>query len=356
MGILVRSGPLANPAVQQAILDYCVPVVFEIRRALPTWVNVPGIGDPEAERIKAAPEEDPEVAAFLKIHQQDPMTQGIWITTPDGKLLRSSYQTAALPMLGTIEAAVRDWRKIQPEPPLPLPEEALVNQWPETSPCPPDVTRLKVFGRLVDGSNFEPFRDDIDISQSMWTSILPRDVTEGTEFELPHEFLLELATRLYSGEMRMRLRPEEVREVTCVGRVISLRDGVAAAELKGHVEVKGAVSFNFSRPREYKARLRGVVRWKPGQAPPEQFTLIADGLWRSMYPEGMKELAQYDVYPAQSIAKLVWCEPTRMIFLVEYPPVFVPGKRRPPGSRQAQPTEPHEVTRHESGSTPAPTS
>lgn len=330
MGILVRSGPLANPAVQKAILDYCVPVVFEIRRALPTWVNVPGIGDPEAERIKASPEQDPEVAAFLKIHQQDPMTQGIWITTPDGKLLRSSYQTAAVPMLGTIEAAVKDWQKIESRPPLPLPEEALVSQWPETSPCPPDVTRLKVFGRLLDGTNFEPFRDDIDVPNQSWVTVLPGDVSEGTEFELPQDFLLEVASRFYSGEMRMRLRPEEIREVYCKGRVIAVKDGEVEAELEGKVRVDGVISFNFSRRRQYTATLRGYVRWKPGAAaPPEQFTLIADGMWRSQYPEGIEELVQYDIYPAQSIGKLVWCEPTRMIFLVEYPPVFVPGKRRP---------------------------
>ncbi len=334
MGILVRSGPLSHPAVQKAILDYCVPVVFEIRRALPTWVGIPGLGDPEAERIMASPDEDPEVAAFLAIHSQDPMTQGIWITTPDGKLLRSSYQTAAAPMLGTIEAALRDWRKIESRPPLPLPESALVNQWPETSPCPSDVTRLKVFGRLLDGSNFEPFRDDIDIPKSIWGTFLPQKPAEGAEFELPRPFLLEIATRFYSGEMRMRLRPEEVQSVRCKGRIVAVKDGVAEAELRGEVSIKGAVAFSLTREREYQAQLRGLVRWRPGDLEPKQFLLVADGNWRSQYPEDMTELVAYDVYPAQSIAKLVWCPPTRMIFLVEYPPAFVPGQRKPPGAQQ----------------------
>ena len=324
MGILVRSGPLAHPEVQKAIMQYCVPVVFEVRRALPSWVDVPGLGDPEAEQIAADPEDDPEVAAFLKIHQQEPMSQGIWIVTPDLKLLRTSYQTAPDPMYGTILAAVRDWKSEHQADPLPLPKEAYEVDWPETSPCPPEVMRIKVYGRLLDGRNFEPFRDDVDIPKSRWRSVLPEQPVVGQVVALPEPLARQFASRLYSGEIRLRLRPEEIKEVSLRLEVTAVEGQRARGTLEGHARIEGASSFNFRRRREFEGRFRGELEWDVAGRSVERLLLVADGLWRAEYPQGTTDFAAYDVYPAQQPATLEWSKPMRMLFLFEYPPVYKP--------------------------------
>jgi hypothetical protein len=319
MGILVRSGPLSHPEVQRTINDYCVPVAFDLCAILPYRAeHMNQLAAPESSTrslTEQTGEQDPEIATFLAIQRQNPLNKGIWITTPDGKVLCSSYQVTAEPMLALLNATVADWRKSANGPPLPLAAAKIESSEVEVIETPDQACRLLVHGRLLDDSN-NLFRDVIDLSRAECRQLVPETLHVGDSVALPENTLKRLVTRFHPGEMRLALNREDVRSVTAEVTITRIEAGVAHAELKGKLEVDG-VWIAGGRRRQHQATLAGTIQWHIERQAPTAIEIVSDGTWQAEYPEGFKPGSDLDTYPGGPSGRLVMSPPMRMLFLAE---------------------------------------
>jgi len=310
MGILVRSGPLSHPTVRRLIADHFVPVAIDIARFRQVWGDIretaklsPGGLEP------VAPPDESELALFRSIEQQDSMPQGVWMTTPDGTLLRSAYCVTPHPMLSAMKAAIAEWQDLTNAAPLPLRAAS------ESS----GESTLTFYGRLLDGGSHVIFRDSALLSAEQWLGVLPDSPRLGQSFEVPQAVLQVIASRIYPGEMRLIIRSEEIKHVAASMTVRAIENGIALADLRGSLEVVGSFPFS-TRRRQHEANLTGELRWR--LTPPELLSvqLVSDGKWQGDYPEGRLS-ASTDIYPGGMIpgGQMAMSPPMRLLFLVEMP-------------------------------------
>ena len=310
MGILVRSGPLSDPGIQELIAEHFVPVALDVGGVRLKWKFVP---ESTPNYVPPAYEME-DVSLFAAIERQDPLSQGVWLTTPEGKVLRSSYQVYAEPMLDVMRLALEDWRKQGAPNPSPLPVRR--RRADLKSELVEGGVRLRIYGRLLDGGNLPPFRDSLDLSPQELERLLPTKVEPGVSVKVPDELLVEIATRLYPGEMRVAVRPEEVRQVGATITINAVEDGIARAKLEGYVELEGEFPFS-SRRRLLQSNLIGEMEWRVEPRQLASLQIVSDGIWQAEYPEGVSP-TKLDVYPvAIPSARMVMSPPIRMMFLIE---------------------------------------
>jgi hypothetical protein len=319
MGILVRSGPLSHPEVAKRIRESFVPVAIEVSNYKPTWDDIDATvsaaaGGRAGSMAPIPPEAD--VAAFRDIDQQGSMAQGIWITTPDGKLLCNYYGLQPRVLLDSMNAALGEWKLLCQAAPLALPDVQPAAA--EATPPVPGQVRLLFFGRLLDGMSRTIFRDSAYFAADLWQNCLPRQPSISDEFGCPNELLELIASRLYPGEMRLVMRREEFTHLSASLHVRQVADGVAVAELHGEVSADGTFPFS-DRRRQYEGRLRGELTWRVDPCEVLAFQVISDGAWQAEYPNG-RPAAVMDVYPGgRPPGRLEMSQPLRLMFLVEVP-------------------------------------
>ncbi len=314
--MLVRSGPLSDAAIQRLVAERFVPVAIDLAMVRPDWRFTPE-GSVSCTTACYVPEEG---AVFEPILKQDPMSQGIWLVTAEGKVLRSSYHVTPAPMLAVMRAAVREWEEIGGAPPLALPPRLT---GPRADPAePPAAVVLRFYGRLDDGSGAAPYRDTLRFTRREWEALWPEAPTVGQTLELPAAALEAIMRRLYAGEMRLAVRPEEIRHAEARVTVRSIENGIAVADVQGRLAMSGSFPF-IARHRQYDAALRGEIHLRADSREPTRVEIVSDGEWRAEYPEGLPQTA-VDLYPTATLGgRLVLGPPTRLVFLIELdqPPV-----------------------------------
>lgn len=287
-----------------------MPVAIDVGSVRQKWKFA--AGTPNYTPAEAGTE---EVQLFSAIERQSPMSQGIWLTTPAGKVLRESYHVNAGPMIDVMRLAVADWKKQGGAPPIPVPGRA---KRKSVDAAADGSVRLAIHGRLLDGSDMPPFRDSVDFSADQLLGLLPEKIEPGSSIDVPSVILREFASRLYPGELRLAIRPEEVQTATAIVAIADVEDGIARAELEGQIEIDGVFPFS-SRHRTLKARLAGEMSWQVQSRKLVALRIVSDGTWQAEYPPGVLPTVA-DIYPGgtMSLGPPVMSSPMRMLFLIEF--------------------------------------
>jgi hypothetical protein len=304
---------LSDPEVLSLIARQFVPVAVDVGSVRPDWKFIPhGTSNYTPEHLG-----DREKELFAAIEKQDPQSQGIWLTTPDGKVLRSSYHVSAQPMLAMMEAAIADWKRLGGTDPLPIPPSVRC-----TGPCLeplPGTVRLTFHGRLVTDSSHppEPLRDTLDVSEKDFEELLAREPQPGQTHEVPARLMQSWATRLYSGEMRLAVRPEEIRSAHATVTIEEVGQELVTGQVQGAIELDGVVPLS-TRRRLLHSELTGTLQWRLDSRELQTVRIVCDGMWQAEYPGGIPAVS-LDIYPGgASPEPLRLCPPLRMLFLIEY--------------------------------------
>jgi hypothetical protein len=315
MGILVRSGPLSHPDIHRLIDDHFVPVALDILQYEAAWGDIEKtIGDtPGGSETWIDGVDSAEVERFRNIVRQASMAQGIWLTTPDGTVLRSYYGLNPRSVLATMNAAIQDWQAAASSPSLPVPVQNLAES--EGAKGKAHTMRLNFIGRLVDGTTGVLFRDFAMMDAQGWTSWLgKREV--GDVVQVPQPIVQSIASRLFPGEMRLIVRTQEVQHAMATVTVREIANGIVRGEWSGSVTVDGTFPFS-TRRRLHRAELSGELYWRVEPVEVVSMWLVSDGQWQGEYPGGRLSAAA-DIYPGGTRnAPLAMSSPMRLLFLVE---------------------------------------
>jgi hypothetical protein len=294
--------------------EHFVPVALDILQYEAAWGDIgkTTADSPGGSETWFGTGVDPdELDRFRRIERQASMAQGIWLTTPEGRVLRSYYGVNANSLLATMNAAIQDWQSLVSSAPSPVPvASSLVDPKDRV-----DTLRLTFMGRLVDGTSGILFRDFAMMDRGAWTSWLgTREV--GDVVQVPEPLVQSIASRLFPGEMRLIIRAQEIQRASATVTVREIADGMVRAEWSGFVTVDGTFPFS-PRRRQHQAELSGELYWRVEPTEVVSLWLVSDGQWQGEYPGGRLSAAA-DIYPGGARnAPLAMSSPMRLLFLIE---------------------------------------
>jgi hypothetical protein len=236
-------------------------------------------------------------ALFRSVQQQTPQYQGIWIVSPDGKVLSAhheikSHATWSREVLDTIEAGEKAYyregerpasRSVPPSPqrdasrsatpsPQPSPSEGRGSRSPGegSGPLPhrgigvlPDGgVCLAIYSRYVRGGGKErapaavnpeslwlwdgpvkpdgpPVIDSVTLTGAEWAQLAPKKASVGAEWAVSESLVRKLVRALSpSSDQSTMPRPEEATVAKLRARVDSVEGGRMRVALAGRLEAK----------------------------------------------------------------------------------------------------------------------
>jgi hypothetical protein len=180
---------------------------------------------------------------FRSVRGQKYQYQGLWLVTWDGRVLAGSVDWPpdwTKKVLTALEAGLKEFgpvapRRIRPTNPLPYqgigvrPDGSVTLAVADKQIFVKDLTQKVppgAFGQLYFGS--------LTLSGAEWSALAPPDPRAGSQWSIP-ESIGRRFFPLLSVQDRKFLGPEEVTEVQLVGRVASVRDGIASLAYQGRI-------------------------------------------------------------------------------------------------------------------------
>ena len=233
---------------------------------------------------------------FRAVQKQAPeLYQGLYLVTPEGKLLAAHGKAEDSPAKWT--AAVRGTLEQALKISGPLPART------DTRGDPPGL-RGKGFDK--DGSSIwavytrpmvlgldrrglgDHALDSIRISAEDWKAWSPpRDAVVGTRWSLPAEVGRKLHKVLSpTSDANTLARPDEVSDATFKLRITQITDGLATVRIDGHLAGIHTWQFEPNKGKKIRAAVGllgiGTVHLKTGQW--REITLVGEGLYSHFPP------------------------------------------------------------------------
>jgi hypothetical protein len=258
---------------------------------------------------------------FESIQRQKDQYQGIWIVSPDGKVLAGKHEYAdfengALELLQTIDAGLTAFGPLEPRRVRPTTgRTVLAHTICDFLPFRGQGVRddgsvdLALYVRQVLGggresipSGVEPDRawlwdgphradgppviDTVALSAGEWRAFVPPAVEPETSWSLPEEVARKF-TRLLtaSSDQSAMPRPEDatLAELDC--HVESVSGGEARIRLSGRWEMSHAIEDDKNRLQFGAASARGVAVYDTQAKMLRSFLLVFDGTLRHGRPD-----------------------------------------------------------------------
>ncbi len=243
---------------------------------------------------------------FRLAQAQNPQYQGIWILTPEGKLLAAhqdfkSQATWAQEVLTTIETAEKNFGAVTPRQVKardPLPNRgtgvladgsvslALYTRYMRgggKQGVPPGVNQTSLWmweGQLQpDGP---PVIDSIALSPQEWAALSPPKVAAGAEWTLPDAVARKFSRALSpSSDQSLMPRPEETSLATLTAKVEAISNHLARLRFTGRLAAKhlydGKASYGW-------ATVNGIALYDTAQQCLNALQWEADGAFRMPPP------------------------------------------------------------------------
>jgi hypothetical protein len=199
---------------------------------------------------------------FRAVHKQRPNYQGLWIVSPDGKVLsahhdRKDDKTWPQEVRAALQAGLRAFGDVTPRKavwrdPLPLRGRGLRSDGGVT---------LAVYVRHAPGGRPQgaPVIDSIELSAKEWAELAPPDPREGKGWSVPDEVARKLAKCLSpSSDQSLMPRPDEVKDVELIGNVRQVEDGLASLTFTGDIAALHKNPFLKGKVNRARARIRGA--------------------------------------------------------------------------------------------------
>lgn len=238
-------------------------------------------------RIRSDP--GPAGELFRSIQRQKDQYQGIWIVSPEGRVLAAHHEVRnharwADEVLATIDAGLRAFGEVAPRPVAP---EALLPQ-PGVGRRADGGVVLALSARYLHEGRPDgpPVIDRLSLSAADWAGLAPAPAALRTlaqqqrPWRVPEAVARQLCRGLSPVSDRSTMpEPEDVTAVELIGTVRGDRGGEPWIEYAGSI---AAVSTRDGRTRRAEARIEGALRYRGGT--PSELHLLLHGVYRDAPP------------------------------------------------------------------------
>jgi hypothetical protein len=251
---------------------------------------------------------------FLSIQRQKDQYQGIWIVTPDGKVLAGKhdyedFNNGARELLETIDAGLRAFgpvtrRQVAPTNPLPLRGKGM---------RPDGGVDLALYGRQMLGGGrdrmppgIDPGRawiwdgsyrpdgptmiDTLTLDAGEWRAFAPAQVAAGHKWTIPDAVARKFVRLLSSSsDQSMMPRPQETKAAELKAKVEAVEGERARVRLRGRWEAVHVME-DLPETSPYRvtyvaATAEGRATWDAGRNAMTSFLLVFDGTFRCGKPD-----------------------------------------------------------------------
>jgi len=223
---------------------------------------------------------------FRSVQKQKDQYQGIWIVSPDGRVLAGhhtvqDHKTWTREVLATLDAALTAFGPVTPravERTDPLPHRGHGVR-PDGSITLAIAVRY-TFGGRPEGDGVI---DSLTLPEEEWVVLTPPRADVGTEWAVPGEVVRRLGRILSpSSDQSTMPRPEEVTAARLTARVQSVEGGVARLVYEGAIAAAHTYEGKVSHA---EARLTGVgSSYDVPTGRLLSFLLVSEGTYRMAPP------------------------------------------------------------------------
>jgi hypothetical protein len=219
------------------------------------------------------------------VQRQKDQYQGIWIISPEGKVLAGhhdikDHKTWHREVLETIDVALAKFGPVEPrraERVDPLPYRG--------AGVEPDGGRtLAISTRyLHEGRRDGPVViDSLTLPARDWAGLLPDNVADGVEWTVPEAVARRFSRVLSPGSDQSTMpHPKDVTQVRIAGKVQEVKDGVARLVYEGKIAAAHTYEGKVSHSR---ARLTGVSLYDVKAREVRSLVWVFDGSYRHFPP------------------------------------------------------------------------
>ncbi len=224
---------------------------------------------------------------FRSVHKQKPQYQGIWIVSPEGKVLAALHSFKST----KDDAKVRETRSaidqglqaFGPVKPRPLTAGASV-PYRGAEYRPDGSVTLAAYVRGYDNGRplSRPVQDSITLTAKEFDALAPPQSKTGTQWSVPKEVAARLAKCLSPGSDHSTMPlPEEVTDVALTGRVRAAVKDEAWIGFTGHI---AASHLYLNKRNRGTAKIRGLASYNFETKKMMFVALVLEGEFRSFPP------------------------------------------------------------------------
>ena len=176
---------------------------------------------------------------FRSVQRQKPNYLGLWLATWDGRLLAASVQVDPKKALAELREGLSKFgtvtpRRVRPTNPLPYRGIGVRADGSVTLAISDKAIPVEDLSQLPRFSGYQMFLDSVTLSAAEWSALAPPDARAGSEWTIPEEIGRRFFPLLNPFDIKFR-DPAEVTEVQLVGRVASVREGIARLVYEGRI-------------------------------------------------------------------------------------------------------------------------
>jgi len=265
----LRRGPLSEDEVVGRISANFVPVALD--------------------RDAASRAAGPAGELYRSIHRQRPAYEGLWIVSPDGRVLDAHSKPPkerkiwSQAVLYTLDAGLKAFGPVEPRIVQPF------SLFPHrgTGFTPAGAVSLAVSSRLIhngrpDGPVVE---DGMDLSAEEWAGLSPPSVAAGFEWTVPEALARRFCRALSpAGDVGTMPLPQDAKVAELKGVVESIQGNRAQVSLKGRWETEHFVDRKKEGPIRCSASADGVLVYDFAGQRTVSLLLVFRGTYRHTPP------------------------------------------------------------------------
>jgi hypothetical protein len=243
---------------------------------------------------------------FRSVQRQKPNYQGLWLATWDGRLLAASSQLDPKKMLAELREGLNKFgtvtpRRIRPTNPLPYRGIGVRADGSVTLAISDKAIPVKDLSQLPQISGYQMFLDSVTLSAAEWSALAPPDARAGSKWTIPEEIGRRFFLLLNPFDIRFG-DPAEVTEVQLVGRVASVREGIACLVYGGRIAgTHRGTKYEASEGKSLSSALKmagGVGSYDIRTGQMLSLTWVWDGLTWGWYDPSSNDLPAPGPYGA----------------------------------------------------------
>ena len=238
----------------------------------------------------------PATRLFRDINRQQSQTQGVWIVTPEGKVLGGYHGPSDVAertrgFIETIDAGLKTFGEVKPrtvQPMNPHPHRGVGIQ-PDGSAALAIYVRGVRRDKTVEGG--PPARDTVTLSKKEWEDLVPPKVEVGCVWTVSGSVTRKFCLALSPVSDHSYLpQPEDATVAKLTGVVEALDGGVARIRLSGALESNTPRQGERDKQVKGAATVEGVAHYDVGKKEMRSVLLIFDGTFRFQPPHDKSAL------------------------------------------------------------------
>lgn len=183
----------------------------------------------------------PANAFFAKLAEQKQQYQGIWIATPEGKLLGSYFESEnkqfdwTLRLIETLQNSLRAFGPVTQVDARPVdlhPNRGIGVEADGSATLSGTSRRLLLNGKLLTAPQLDRFK----LTEKQFAGLRPAEVKVGAVFEASADAVKRLSPLMTNGSgMGQYPEPKDVTNAKLIGTVTEISDGIATITYAGEM-------------------------------------------------------------------------------------------------------------------------